>query len=372
MRYRKNMALLQDVDPLPSGQKEKTKNLHTASIQNYLHLKDKIFLATETLKKMVSALNIFFDLTKKFVTEGKYLPHVAVIILALIVATTNLTQKIAAANNSSEFVNINPEDQIAVSGSVDYYTALISNDSEAASKAVLASSMSDGFISNIGTVETNITNREEPSVLPSNESKTVQYTVQNGDTLSGLGMKFDVKIASIKYVNNIDNEDNIKPGQSLKIPPKGYEASSAQIAKQDKERKAKLALASRNTVTRSSSSSRATGSAKTVNISPGSRANGYPYGWCTYYVATRRYVPSSWGNARNWLSSAKRAGYATGSEPTEGAVMVTSESGYGHVAYVESVNGGSVTVAEMNYEGWGVTSRRTISAGSGVIRGYVY
>jgi surface antigen len=292
--------------------------------------------------------------------------------LALIVATTNMTQKIAAAHSTIQFVSINPEDQIAITQGVDPYTPIISNDSAATSKAILANAMSDGFITSAGTVATEITNREEPSVLPSNDATTIQYTVQNGDTLSGLGMKFDVKIASLKYVNNIDNEDNIKPGQTLKIPPKGYEVSSAQIAKKEKDRLAKLAAASRNTVVRSSSSARATGSAKTVNAQAGSRANGYPYGWCTYYVATRRYVPSSWGNARNWLTSARRAGYSTGSEPAVGAIVVTGESGYGHVAYVESVNGDTITVAEMNYEGWGVTSRRTLSASAGVIRGFVY
>ena len=366
------MALLQDVDPLPSREEEKTKKLNNDPKHNYLQIKDKIFLVTEKIKETVMATNIFFDVVKKFFIEGKYLPHFAVIVLALIVAATNLTQKIAAAQNSVQFVNINPEDQLSVAHSVDYYTALIPNDSDATSKAILASAMSDGFISNIGTVQTEVTEREEPSVLPSNDSKTVQYIVVDGDTLSGLGMKFDVKIASLKYVNNIDNENNLKPGQQLKIPPKGYEVSSAQIAKKEKEKQAKLAQASRNTVTRSGSTSRATGSAKTVSVNPGSKANGYPYGWCTYYVATRRYVPSSWGNAKNWLYSARRAGYATGSEPAVGAIMVTSESGWGHVAYVESVNGDTITVAEMNYVGWGVASRRTLSANAGVVRGFVY
>jgi len=365
------MALLQDVDPLPFKRKEETKQSNTALKRNYLKIKDNIFLATEKIKEIPSALNIFLNSVKRFFTEGKYLAHFVVVFLAIIVAATNLTQKIAAAHNTIEFVNINPEDRIAVSQSVDRYTILISNDSTATSKAILASATADGFINNIGTVSTNVTNREEPSVLPSNETKTVQYTVLDGDTLSGLGMKFDVKIASLKYVNNIDNENSITPGQQLKIPPKGYEVSSAQIAQKEKTRK--LAQATRNTVTRSTSTaSRATGSAQSIKASTGSRANGYPYGWCTYYVATRRYVPSSWGNARNWLSSAKRAGYATGSQPIAGAIMVTSESGYGHVAYVESVDDNSITVAEMNYEGWGVTSRRTISAYAGVIRGFVY
>ena len=366
------MALLNDVDPLPSKREETTAKLNTVWGRNYLYIKDKIFLATGKMKESVMPLNIFFGLVKTFFIESKFLPHFTVITLALIVAATNMTQKIAAAHSTVQFVSINPEDQIAIAQSVDPYTPIISNDSTATTKAILASAMSDGFITSAGTVATEITNREEPSVLPSNDATTIQYTVQNGDTLSGLGMKFDVKIASLKYVNNIDNENSIKPGQTLKIPPKGYEVSSAQIAKKAADKKAKLALASRNTVTRSGSSSRASGSAQTVNSQPGSRANGYPYGWCTYYVATRRYVPSSWGNARNWLNSARSAGYATGSEPAVGAIMVTSESGYGHVAYVESVDGGSITVAEMNYVGWGVTSRRTLSAAAGVIRGFVY
>jgi len=367
------MALLNDVDPLPSSrQEEKTEQSNTARGHNYLNLKGKIFLATEWIKKGFQAMDIFFDMVKGFFVSGKLLPHITVIALALIVAATNLTQKMAAAHNSVEFVSINPEDQIAITQNIDTYTSMIPNDSAATTKAIVASAMSDGFITSAGTVATEITNREEPSVLPTNDAVTIKYTVLDGDTLSGLGMKFDVKIATLKYVNNIDNENSIRPGQILKIPPKGYEVSAAAIAKKEKDRQAKLAAANRSTITRSSSNSRATGAARAVTAGAGSRANGYPYGWCTYYVATRRYVPSSWGNARSWLSSAKRAGYATGGEPAVGAIVVTGESGYGHVAYVESVNGGSITIAEMNYEGWGVISRRTISAHSGVVRGYVY
>lgn len=366
------MALLNDVDPLPSKQEKKTTKLDTVWGKNYLYVKDKIFLVTEKITVMVTNLNIFFGLIKVFFTENKYLPHYVMIVLALIVATTNMTQKMVSAHNSVEFVSINPEDRIAITQNIDPYTHIINNDSDVTTKAILASAMSDGFLSTAGTVTTEITSREEPSVLPSNEAKTVQYVVSNGDTLSGLGMKFDVKIATLKYVNNIENENSLKPGQTLKIPPKGYEVSSAQIAKKEKERQAKLAAASRTTITRSSTASRTGGSAQAANTAPGTRANGYPYGWCTYYVATRRYVPSSWGNAKNWLYSAKRAGYATGSQPAVGAIVVTSESGYGHVAFVESANDGSITIAEMNYRGWGVISRRTIPAHGGVVRGYVY
>ena len=44
--------------------------------------------------------------------------------------------------------------------------------------------------------------------------------------------------------------------------------------------------------------------------------------------------------------------------------MVSRESGYGHVAYVEAVNpDGSWRVSEMNFAGWNLVSGRTIHFG---------
>jgi len=101
------------------------------------------------------------------------------------------------------------------------------------------------------------------------------------------------------------------------------------------------------------------------------QGNHFPRGYCTFYVASKRNI--SWsGNAGTWLSGAKSAGFATGSVPKPGSIMVTSESPVGHVAYVESVNGDEVVVSEMNYRGFGVVSSRTIPIGSGFIKGYIY
>lgn len=110
-----------------------------------------------------------------------------------------------------------------------------------------------------------------------------------------------------------------------------------------------------------------------ATLSDGSYAtHSFPYGYCTYYVSTRRNVTWS-GNAIAWLGNARAQGVPTGNTPQVGAIMVTSEGGYtGHVAYVEAVDGNNVTISEMNYKGWGVISSRTISASSGVIRGYIY
>ncbi len=100
--------------------------------------------------------------------------------------------------------------------------------------------------------------------------------------------------------------------------------------------------------------------------------NHFSYGYCTYYVATRRYVP--WfGDAGAWWPNARAYGYPEGGTPQVGAILVTRESAVGHVAYVESVNGSSFTISEMNYTAWNVVDRRTIQLGGSVpIVGFIY
>lgn len=102
-------------------------------------------------------------------------------------------------------------------------------------------------------------------------------------------------------------------------------------------------------------------------------AHRFPYGYCTYYVSEKRFVPWS-GNAGTWLSGALKFGYATGDTPQVGAIVVTSEGGFaGHVALVDAVNSdGTITISEMNYAGFGRTSSRTISTSYGPIKGYIY
>jgi len=54
-----------------------------------------------------------------------------------------------------------------------------------------------------------------------------------------------------------------------------------------------------------------------------------------------------------------------GSTPVPGAIAWSGAGYYGHVAYVEGVSGGMVTVSEMNYNGgWNRVSSRTVSAGT--------
>jgi surface antigen len=79
------------------------------------------------------------------------------------------------------------------------------------------------------------------------------------------------------------------------------------------------------------------------------------------------------GNAIEWWPNARPYGYAEGQTPVVGAIMVTSESSVGHVAYVEAVNGdGSWTVSEMNFKAWNVVSSRTLRPGQAPVVGFIY
>ena len=103
-------------------------------------------------------------------------------------------------------------------------------------------------------------------------------------------------------------------------------------------------------------------------------ATGFPAGWCTWYVATKRNV--TWrGDAGYWYANAAAAGYPVGPKPKVGAIMVTWESWAGHVAYVEAVNpDGSWVVSEMNWIAFNVIDERTIKPGQlgGKLVGFIY
>ena len=98
---------------------------------------------------------------------------------------------------------------------------------------------------------------------------------------------------------------------------------------------------------------------------------------CVSYVAwkihsTGRYVPhfGGAGNANQWPSTAARHGISSGSTPKAGAAAVMNIGYYGHVMYVESVNGdGTITVSDYNFAWDGLYRNYTRSA-SGLT--YIY
>ncbi len=226
------------------------------------------------------------------------------------------------------------------------------------------------------------------------------YTVLGGDTISTIATKFNITTGTIEAANNLSDGDSIAPGQTLVILPitgllytvqsgdtaaslaSTYDANAAQILSYNndetngltpgakiiipdgvKPQPVQAAVAAVNTpATKYSSGGSA---APLTHYAGGSSANSYDYGYCTYYVATRRSVPAFWGNAVDWYYNAQASGFSVGSVPEAGAIAWTGAGYDGHVAYVESASGGNVTISEMNgTAGWGRVDTRTVPASS--------
>jgi len=133
--------------------------------------------------------------------------------------------------------------------------------------------------------------------------------------------------------------------------------------------------ASRAAAARNDALARAVAAEAQAMVTPVAGSGPWPnhffFGQCTWYVANHVYVP--WfGNAIEWWANA-RPYYPEGQTPRVGAIMVTRESGYGHVALVVAVHAdGSWTVSEMNYQAWDVVDQRTIRPGQVPLVGFIY
>jgi len=209
----------------------------------------------------------------------------------------------------------------------------------------------------------------------------INYTVEKGDSVSGIAGRYNLSVGSLLDANGLKATDAIKPGNALIIPAEDTNQSLAWLNEinAEKARQQKLAEAARQkqlaqSRSRVSSTGRTTasssGSYTIIGKEYGSYNGGLP-GWCTWYANKMRPdLPNGMGNARDYLRSARAAGMATGSVARPGAIFVSGESGWGHVGYVQSVSGGTMTVTEMNYVGRYVVNSRTVS--TSIAWGFIY
>ncbi|MGU7930393.1 peptidoglycan hydrolase PcsB [Streptococcus suis] len=82
-------------------------------------------------------------------------------------------------------------------------------------------------------------------------------------------------------------------------------------------------------------------------------ASSYPVGECTWGVKSQvSWVGPYWGNANQWVASARAEGFSVGTTPQVGAVAVWVGGTYGHVALVTAVESSTnIQVSESNYMG---------------------
>ena len=82
-------------------------------------------------------------------------------------------------------------------------------------------------------------------------------------------------------------------------------------------------------------------------------AKSYHVGECTWGVKSQvSWVGPYWGNANQWVASARAEGFSVGTTPQVGAVAVWVGGAYGHVAVVTAVESSTnIQVSESNYMG---------------------
>ncbi|OQA03067.1 MAG: Murein DD-endopeptidase MepM [bacterium ADurb.Bin400] len=327
----------------------------TSSITN-----GAVSLKSVQIKSFVAVINMrhICDIKSISINSTQY-AHFALVLLASMVVAVNLKDRSSAEAFYSNLIQIDPLTEYSVAESIDYYTPLIEADDQLVGKAMAAAESSDGFVSPIGSVTTHITQREEP--LPDNTSETIHYTIRDGDTLTGIGWKFEVKIATLKYINDIDNVNMLKPGLVIKVPPRGYEVPASAIAKKEKERQTKLAAANRNTVTRNVSSARASSISSSSSVGYGRLIipishNGVSQGYSRrhtgidYRANIGTPIVSADGGVVISITSGWSGGYGTQVLVSHGGGIVTR---YAHLSRVlvevgERVNQGQVIARSGN------------------------
>lgn len=220
------------------------------------------------------------------------------------------------------------------------------------------------------------------------------YVAQAGDTVTSIAQKFGITSDSIRWSNNLTG-DAVSLGTKLAIPPINgvvynvktgdtvdslatkFSANAAQIVAYNNAEISGITAGEQvlipNGQVQKVGVSRGGGTAgvgvtglSVSNYTPIYGNNGYAYGYCTWYVASRIQVPNNWGNANTWAYYAALSGWTVSAAPSVGAIAQTSAGYAGHVAIVTSVNDdGTVTISEMNATaGWGKVDSRTLSASS--------
>jgi surface antigen len=203
------------------------------------------------------------------------------------------------------------------------------------------------------------------------------YMTVAGDTIPSIAAKFNVTSDSIRWSNNI-NTDSVAVSQKLVIPPVNGIVYTVQAGDTIDSLATKFTANKDKITAFNDAEIRGLQPGEQVLIPDGTKAatptvivkapvttasaypwggnsaiygyNGYDYGYCTWYVASRISVPSNWGNANTWDNLAPLSGWTVSTTPTPGAIGQTDRGSEGHVAIIEAVSddGTQIKYSDMN------------------------
>ena len=338
---------------------------------------------------------------KRLVRYGLVLANIAVLMAVIFVVVKNpnsssvVKQSVSSQSTNTAVVS-NPLDELS-SADIAVQVARMARLAETTSVKNNADSQNE----QLAIVTSGTQTLDKPQIVSTalKSKKDIKvYTAVAGDTVSSLAARFGITSDSIKWSNGLTS-DALAVGKKLYIPPvtgiayevksgdtvdslsTKYRANKEQVIADNDAEVAGLKVGERILIRDGSIPPPVVISYASWTGPTSGGYNGYDYGWCTWWVANRRIqtgrpLPTQLGNASTWYYRARNVfGMPTGTTPQTGAAVMTSSAGWGHVAYVESVNGdGTVTFSEMNagVGNWNRTTSRTITLAEASRYYYIY
>lgn len=255
----------------------------------------------------------------------------------------SLAQGSATSANKPQVANAN--------ASAKPVTAYVAKDGDTTSTIAAQFGISDQSVQQSNGLSSDAVSPNSTLLIPAVDG--VVYTLKPGENLATVAQNYKANLDDVLAFNNIANANSAPAGKPIVLPDGVAPAAPASAPE----------------------SLPATIVAKSASVPTFSYAganaaqvgNRYYFGECTYYAYNRRVslglpVGSFWGNANTWSARARASGFLVNHSPSAGAIFQTTAGYYGHVGVVESVNpDGTITISEMNYQGWNHVDRRTIA-----------
>jgi N-acetylmuramoyl-L-alanine amidase len=290
------------------------------------------------------------------------------------------TKRSAVASNvaGSSFTATNPLDQLS-SADIAVNVARLTNLPE----ATAVKNQAESENAQLAVVQASDSLVAKPQVVATafKSNKDIQsYVAVSGDTVASIAAKFSITSDSVRWSNSLSG-NAVTPGQKLLIPPVNgivytiksgdtpaslaskYGTSKEKIIAYNDAELSGLKIGERiiipgGSIQAAPVSVYSYASSFPWGTGPVYGYNGYDFGYCTWYVASRIAVPSNWGNASSWAYYAALSGWTVSSRPSAGAIAQTpyAAGGEGHVAIVDAVSadGRTVEITDMNgIAGWG-------------------
>lgn len=320
---------------------------------------------------------------KRVVRYGLLLANAALLlaVIGFVVKSPGSGQAVKQSALASDVVAANPLDELS-SSDIAVHLARMASLPEATAVVNQADTISGQMA--ISSADSKVVAKPQIVNTSAKSYRDIQvYIVKKGDSLASIAKEFGVTSDSIFWSNGLASRSDLAPGRQLFIPPvngivvlvkagdtveklaRKYNADKETITAFNDAEISGLVVGRRIVIpngTKENSSYNVAayggyvGGSVSWGVTPVYGFNGYDYGWCTWYAASKVPVPANWGNANTWDNYAAGSGWSVSGVPQVGAVAQSDYGGLGHVGVVEAVSadGTMIKYSDMNgLAGWG-------------------